>query len=253
MNSKLIVKSAEGHLKSFFQPFSRPENVSNLFVLSCQRACYDRPHRWPWYYTRYNPHFKSFQNEDPFELAKYFVHICNLLNEPVTHKFCSEMENSLNRKLRGHILSNDVIHKTWQEKLLGYSSKRKRYLKNPYLDMVEFLSGTMRVQHPFLFVRDAASQIFGKAIPSDAAIQQIAKIAPKIVECGYATSGYWSYMLKQVGCDVKCLTVGKPYLQKSVEWDPIKPIVDVRPGDFFEQTNCDDYALLFVWPHVILA
>lgn len=250
MKSGLIVKTIKGEIKIFYEPFSRPEGVSDLFVLACQRACYDRPYRWLWYYQKYNSHFSSFQEEDPLEIAKFLNHISCLVNPLVLSKFCSPTEYELNNNMTSYLMTNKFLHKNWMEQMLNYSMQRKEYLENPFFDLTEFLSTTLKIYHPFIHLRTALSHVFGSAIPSDDAILKIKALAPKVLEVGYACNGYWSYMLKQVGCDVKCLTIGKPIFQAKAVWQPVDYIVDLRKNDFFRENpgTMDDRALLFVKP-----
>lgn len=89
---------------------------------------------------------------------------------------------------------------------------------------------------------------FSWAIPTDAALQRIADLGP-IVEIGAGT-GYWTYLLREMGVDVKAYDVnppGEPNCQNgwhpnAAQWTPV-----IKGGPERAYWH-EDRALFLCWP-----
>lgn len=117
------------------------------------------------------------------------------------------------------------------------------------LDALSWLSGS-RSGSRCDDARSGYIRKFGFAIPSDAAMEVIAKYAP-IVEVG-AGSGYWSYEAKRRGIDIVPTDPGtgcygfddrNHWIKRAACWLDIEPLFGVQAIERYPDRN-----LLTVWP-----
>lgn len=97
-------------------------------------------------------------------------------------------------------------------------------------------------------VRDRAIATYAFAVPTDAALDAIARCAPQgVVEVGAGT-GYWAQQLQQRGVDVLAFDVA-PAPSDDREWfADTEPWHPVQQGDHHLAAQHPDRTLLLVWP-----
>lgn len=118
---------------------------------------------------------------------------------------------------------------------------------NPLLQEFErALAGTGG--EPLGEVRDRAIRAFAFAVPTDQALDAIARHSPGgVVEVGAGT-GYWAHLLHQRGVDVVAYDVA-PAPTADREWfADTEPWYPVQPGDHHAAAQHPDRTLLLVWP-----
>jgi hypothetical protein len=89
---------------------------------------------------------------------------------------------------------------------------------------------------------------FAFALPSEAALREIADAAPGgVIEVGAGT-GYWARLLHDRGVDVVAVDLAPPPSPDNVWFAGVEPWFPVRVGDETAVDGHPDRALLLVWP-----
>src|SRR3990167_1707194 len=117
-------------------------------------------------------------------------------------------------------------------------------LINPYLDYFKAAKGKSRSDDfdNFTDYRREAVRQFAFPVPDEKGLRLIASHAPKIVEIGAGT-GYWAYMLSQVGVDIVAYDI-EPYKNHrfDAKW------FEIQLGDYTKVKQHSDRALFLSWP-----
>lgn len=95
-------------------------------------------------------------------------------------------------------------------------------------------------------MRDDLVLKYSFAIPNDAALEAIAVHGP-IVELGAGT-GYWAWMLRQVGVEVAAYDIHPPPCKDNKWYPKIKAFTEVLKGDVRVLDKHKDCTLLLCWP-----
>jgi hypothetical protein len=122
-------------------------------------------------------------------------------------------------------------------------------LCNPYLEFYRAMPPACRrdpaappssvetLSPEWLKLKMAIAGHFAWAVPTEEAVQTIAKYATRVVEIG-AGSGYWAWMLRQAGVEVAAFDADPPVFT----WHTI------ARDDERAIASCPDHMLLLCWP-----
>lgn len=115
------------------------------------------------------------------------------------------------------------------------------YIPNPYLDEINQINGTDSLELNSYLKRGELTKKYSFAIPSQIALETIAKYSP-IIEIG-AGSGYWAYLLDQIPVDIEAFD------KEQAQWDWNKKWFPVNKGDHTIVQRYPYRTLFLCWPN----
>lgn len=124
-------------------------------------------------------------------------------------------------------------------------------MENPYLEKFTKLGSVLRDNFGYVLNYGDSWQrlrlLYSFAIPSDVALEKIKELSP-IVEVG-AGSGYWAYLLSQLGCKITAYDLESPKpLGEHSNAAFEKLWFDVKIGGPEVLSNHTDDTLFLCWP-----
>eukprot|EP01083_Nonionella_stella_P226523 804364_1 len=210
--------------------------------MAAQRALYDRPQQWMWYFTHYNG-IESMEGIDGEELGIWMNHLVKCSTMKAFRKFSTQRDCDRLDAHRSRLMENSKKFEQWKEEMMQTcTTERSPNMHNPLLDCMRTMLPLSKVEHPIYFVRRALSTVYSTGIPGDRVIQELAEYAPKILQAGNRVTGYWGYLLSQAGADVKLVSRGRPIFGDMSEWGSFDRHIDINDGDFLKEQagKCDD-------------
>ena len=200
-----------------------------------------------------NVHYPSLSPK----LQKYLLHVKRKCNNGKLPEWAENLEafekqrfsQWKTRFLEEIAKENEFISQS--STTVSFTKERKSIsqITNPYLEffnnLIKIVGENMNMDL-ILVLRQTAMREYAYAIPTLKTLSQIADLVPnkKILEIG-AGSGYWAYLLDQIGCDVVACDDFSDGLAQYYF-----PVVNMGADELMEQSNgsFDDRALLYCWP-----